>query len=358
MITKKETVKAASIVEAIQKREALRLSIVRGPEVSQTRQRLGVAATSWLSSKLPTLRASTRVKYANVIDLHILPTLGDVYVDKLRSSDIVAWRNDQAEIAEPSTVNSRLQLLRTILSDLCFELGIPNPAERVRGVRIGHDDELNAKSLSEGELACVLAELRVHQPQWYPIFAVLAWTGMRVGEATALRWSDVVFDRGVIKVVRSHYRGILDGTKTGVRREVALSPELADTLRVHRESVKATRRVEDDDFVFLSSAGTLIVGPTLRKPLLDALARAGIERRFTVHGFRHSFNNLLRQITTGEIVRSMTGHVTEAMTNHYSHVGAPEKLAVVIRLHERVAAAKVSREVSRKAESENARESG
>jgi hypothetical protein len=40
----------------------------------------------------------------------------------------------------------------------------------------------------------------------------------------------------------------------------------------------------------------------------------------------------------GEIVtRSMTGHVTEAMTEHYSHVGREEKLAAVGRIAQLVA---------------------
>ena len=43
----------------------------------------------------------------------------------------------------------------------------------------------------------------------------------------------------------------------------------------------------------------------------------------------------------------MMGHVTEAMTNQSSHVSDGEKRAVVIKLSERVAASKVSREVSR-----------
>jgi hypothetical protein len=36
-------------------------------------------------------------------------------------------------------------------------------------------------------------------------------------------------------------------------------------------------------------------------------------------------NNLLRQVASGEVVRSMTGHVTERMTQHYSHVSHKEK---------------------------------
>jgi hypothetical protein len=62
-----------------------------------------------------------------------------------------------------------------------------------------------------------------------------------------------------------------------------------------------------------------------------ALAAAGIAQRFSLHGFRRTFNSLLRQATTGEVVRSMTGQVTERMTEHYSHVATAEKHRAVLR---------------------------
>jgi hypothetical protein len=42
---------------------------------------------------------------------------------------------------------------------------------------------------------------------------------------------------------------------------------------------------------------------------------------------RRTFNNLSRQVAGEIVTRSITGHVTQAMTEHYSHVGAEEKLA-------------------------------
>jgi hypothetical protein len=57
--------------------------------------------------------------------------------------------------------------------------------------------------------------------------------------------------------------------------------------------------------------------------------------RFTVHGFRRTFNNIARQVAGEIVTRSSTGHVTQAMTEHDSHVGREETLAAagsVVRL--------------------------
>ena len=57
-----------------------------------------------------------------------------------------------------------------------------------------------------------------------------------------------------------------------------------------------------------------------------ALKRAGITKRVTVHGLRRTFNNLSRQVAGAIVTRAITGHVTEEMTEHYSHVDRAEKL--------------------------------
>jgi len=49
-------------------------------------------------------------------------------------------------------------------------------------------------------------------------------------------------------------------------------------------------------------------------------------KRVTVHGLRRTFNNLSRQVAGAIVTRAITGHVTEEMTEHDSHVDRAEKL--------------------------------
>lgn len=325
-------VEARGPAEAAAERERLRQELLdqcEGGPVHRTR--LADYARSWLSGKLPGLKASTAHLYAQVLDLHVIPTLGDFYLDALVHRDIVAWRD--AQQGRPATINGRLRVLRNMLADARAELALPlDPAERVGGVREAHhlgDDDGNC--LSPTELARVLEEARRVVPQWHPFFATLAMTGMRFGEATALRWPDIDEHAGVIRVRRSQWRGRVDTTKTGSQRTLPLARELADVLADHRRAMlQAQAPGFAEGWVFPSRVGTLLQpGASVRKPLARALAAAGIERRFTVHGFRRTFNNLVRQVAAGEVVRSMTGHVTEEMTEHYSHIGVDEKRSAV-----------------------------
>jgi len=56
------------------------------------------------------------------------------------------------------------------------------------------------------------------------------------------------------------------------------------------------------------------------------LTAIGMDRRFTVHGLRRTFNDLARRAgADGIVIRSLTGHVTEKMREHYSTVALDEK---------------------------------
>jgi hypothetical protein len=111
------------------------------------RVRLSDYAESWLPTKLPELKASTADKYATMLDLHILPALGDYFIDAIMPADVLKWRDLQD--AKPGTVNTRLRVLRTLLADAASDLDLPrNPAQRTHAVRDRRDRDADPNTLS------------------------------------------------------------------------------------------------------------------------------------------------------------------------------------------------------------------
>lgn len=53
--------------------------------------RLADYATSWIKSKTLAVKPSTAETYAGVLDTHVLPTLGDFFLDKLADRDVTEW---------------------------------------------------------------------------------------------------------------------------------------------------------------------------------------------------------------------------------------------------------------------------
>lgn len=291
-----------------------------------------------------------------------MPGLGDYFLDAITNQDIVLWRD--AQTAKTSTINGWLRVLKTMLADATVAFNLPrDPSLRVSALSETSGDgysEEEPNSLTAPELALFLDTARRVVPRrWYPLFAMLAFTAMRVGEATALKWDDITEGAegrpGVVRVRRAHWRGRVGTPKTGKRvRTVPLPEELAAILRDHRRALVARQAEEltgtqlkgvlaglEAGWVFPNTKGGPTAQQVVRKPMmqvLDALNEKALEDNtlgidhLTVHGLRRTMNNLLRQVTHGEVVRSVTGHVTERMTEHYSHIGADEKSSAVARV--------------------------
>lgn len=320
----------ASASAAAARREELRQELLQSAHVESLRMRLRDYARSWLRGKRRSLKISTLERYATALDLHILPMLGEYFVDAISPRDVLAWRDRQK--GKASTINTRLRVLKTLLADAERDLDLSrSPAARISALteKPAHtDDEPNL--LSADQLRALLDAAKRVVPDYAIIFQTMALTGMRTGEVLALDWTDIDEDNGLIRVRRSHHRKRVGTTKTGKSRTVALPPELQDALREHRRKLIADQAAGvDSGWCFPSATGELRHHSTIRKPLQQACAEAGIEIRFTPHGFRRTFNNLLRQVTTGTVQRSLTGHSTERMSEHYSHVSMEEKKAAV-----------------------------
>jgi len=312
----------ATVEDALKKQAEWRDEIRRGAHVAAEVPRLLDYATSWLRSRLPALKASTAATYAEVLDSLVLPHLGDFFIDRLMDSDVREWQARLAGKFAGATVNGALVMLRMVLADAVAEFRLPHdPTARIKRMpkRRRPDDDPNV--LSAAELGKVMAQIRDHEPEHYPLALTLALTGLRYGEATALKWSDVDEEAGVIRVVRAQWHGIVGETKTGNVRSVPLTAELAEVLQDHRGTSGS-----EAGWVFHNAEGGLLRPGAFRPAFRLALKRTGITKRVTVHGLRRTFNNLSRQVAGAIVTRAITGHVTEEMTEHYSHVDRAEKL--------------------------------
>lgn len=141
------------------------------------------------------------------------------------------WRD--AGTAGTATVNGWLRVLKTMLADATVAYDLPrDPSARVAALSEtggeGYSEE-EPNSLTAPQLALFLdTAQRVVARRWYPLFATLGFTAMRVGEATALKWTDIDDTAGVLRMRRSHWRGRVGTPKTGKRLRVIPVPrELA-----------------------------------------------------------------------------------------------------------------------------------
>lgn len=188
-------------------------------------------------------------------------------------------------------------------------------------------------SLSPVQLAAFLTAMREDHPQHYALVVLLAYTGLRFCHASALHWSDWDEAKGVLRISRKQVRGKVGPVtrKKQAPKEYPVEPELAAILKEHRRRlVKEQAPGLAKDLMFPSKVGTYRTPNTLDVAWAKCLAKANIDQRFTPHGLRYTFTDLVRLANVDAVVRrALTGHVTEEMQRHYSTVGLEEKRAAV-----------------------------
>lgn len=155
------------------------------------------------------------------------------------------------------------------------------------------------------------------------LFYLLSTTGMRVGEARALQWKHVIWkeDRNALLIEQTvKSNNSIGSTKTKKSRIVVLTNRAQAYLDDWLHSSPFDNL---NDLIFFGKDRTsTVTGRTLLNRFAKALKTVGIvtvDRNLVIHSFRHTYNTLLKPLMPIEVLQSMTGHSSEAMTNHYNH---------------------------------------
>jgi integrase len=213
-------------------------------------------AERWLGQIAASVKPRTHESYSKTLKLHILPLIGAMKVRLLHRGQIRTFitqklaagkvrRTTQGElkrdVGEPLARNSVRIIHATlrVMLNAAIEDGllVANPADKLgRSLRLAASSSLRQeeiKALTREQVSSFLAAsatIEGSARRYHPFFMLLARTGMRMGEALALQWTDIDFGNHQIRVVRAFSIGRLETPKTGRSRTVDLSDQLASTL--------------------------------------------------------------------------------------------------------------------------------
>jgi integrase len=152
--------------------------------------------------------------------------------------------------------------------------------------------------------------------------AILAYSGLRIGELEALRWRDIQFDRGELGVIHVRSGGSAGSPKDKEPRMIPISPRIRPLL----ESLP-----RDHDLVLPE-----LRARTLLTQVKKVARAAGVTGRVTVHGFRHSFaSTCAAKGLPYRIILSFMGHADSAILEHYVQLEDDASHAAMRALSER-----------------------
>jgi integrase len=320
---------ARSQKEAYEKLFAARRNVDDGLPLPPERLTLGQFLNDWLRDVASGKRDSTRIRYEQLLRLHVVPALGSRPIGRVNPKELstlyAAKRRAGLSPASIERVHSALH--RALADAVRWGLMPRNICDLVKPARA---PKYEARTFNKDEALRFLDA--VSRDPLRPLYVLALTTGMREGELLALKWQDLDLDARRLEVRRSIRRisgaGFVEFEPKSARgrRLVVLSSVAVEALRQHRVT-QAEERLQapvwdDQDRVFPNQVGRPIEpGNLLKRHFYPLLERAGLPHlRF--HDLRHSAATLLLAMGVHlKIVQEMLGHSTITVTaDLYSHV--------------------------------------
>ncbi|MDP9825188.1 tyrosine-type recombinase/integrase [Kineosporia succinea] len=239
------------------------------------------------------IQAGTRADYVTHAHRDIVPLIGDVRRSEITKAVGAQWVNQLEDRGlSGKTIKNRHSLLSAAIETQAVETGhlTRNPVKGLRLPDASRSRE-DMQFLNKEQFATLVSCVR---PQYRDLITVLVGTGMRWGEAAALRVANVRLDAPVpTVVVREAVKHRRDGirevggpkSKQG-RREIPLSPTIAVALR------RAVDGKKPNDLVFVSITGQPMRYGVFHRDTWSraqaAAVKAGLTAEPAIHDLRHT----------------------------------------------------------------------
>ena len=284
----------------------------------------------WMQERTPQWRQNTKERYQGVVQKHLKPNIGHIELTKLAPAHVQAL---ESQLSRQGMTPKGVDLVHTVLSGamkhaLRMELIYRNPVSLVSPPpQLKHET-------TPPEIAAVRQALELAEQEQHHLAAcihLIAYTGLRRGEALGLRWEHVNLDAGYVQIaaslVKSRELGLileLPKTESG-RRRVDLDAGTIDVLRKHRawqDGVKAMMReaYQDQGRVFTGAYGEWI-NPAQLTRVVQSLGHKVGHLGMTVRSLRHFHASVVLQSGQNIVVVSKRlGHANVSVTSDiYAH---------------------------------------
>lgn len=288
---------------------------------------LRVYAERWLEHRQ--LRTRTQAHYESMLGRLILPSLGDAKIVTLTPATVREWHNGLG--TEHPTRNAHAYALLHAICTTAVQDEVldANPCRIRAAMQTKRVRKIDIISPAE------LSRLASKMPAQYAASVTLAaWCGLRWGETSELRRSDVSADCAVLMVRRAvTYRAgtftVGDPKTDAGVRDVAIPPHIRPIIKAH---IKKHVGKADNSLLFPDDDGTHL-RPDRYRVHWERARKAIGKSNLRVHDLRHVGAVLAAQsgATTAELMHRL-GHTTPQMALRYQHVAEGRDAEIAERL--------------------------
>ena len=272
-------------------------------------------AELWLKSDVPALcKKSTGENYRGFLNKRVLPVFGNLKVTDINRGKV---KNFLLEMVGAGYSKSYAGQLKNVISGVLNKAVDDEVIQANPALQLGKnflkvkDNKDSINTLTSKELKHLLYTVERHFSGDYPLFLLLARTGLRIGEALALKWDDIDFNERSIEVCRGFYRNRISKPKNGKTRLVDMSLQLTKTLKAHELNCKkkglALGLGDLPEYVFTNKHGRLINLYEWRKQIFYKVIKKAASKKIRIHDLRHTYATL--RISKGDNVADVSNQL-------------------------------------------------
>lgn len=298
------------------------------------------------------LKDNTFQNYQYMYKQFVQPNFGLHKITTLKRSDVRRFYNSLIDDngMKVSTVDNIHTVLHQVLT-LAVEDGYlrnnisDNALKELKLARNLHTEKRKALTIQEQKIFIDFLKRSNMYNHWYPVFAVMLGTGLRVGEVTGLRWCDVDMKEGSISINHTlvYYSHNKSGCAFAVNtpktrageRIVPMIESVKEALYLEKEyqeeiDIRSVAQVDGFcDFVFVNRFGMVQHQGTLNKALRRIIRDCNQEiidkakgdeplillPPFSCHTLRHTFTTRLCESGINiKVIQSVLGHADISTT--------------------------------------------
>ena len=347
----RHSISAVTLEELREKELDVLRDVLDGVKADKNNLTINDLYNSWVQLKRG-LKDNTFSNYKYMYTMFVEPDFGKRKIVDLKRSDIRSFYNYLAD--ERHVQINTIDCIHTVLHQV-LELGVEddylryNPSDNalkeLKKARNFESTKRRALTVPEQELFEAYLSKQGQYHRWYPIFIIMLWTGMRVGEVTGLRWCDIDLEDDTISVnhtlvyydKRNDERCTfaINTPKTAAgERIIPMLPKVKEAFLMEKQYQEEcgleSRAVVDGyrDFIFINRFGNVQHQGTLNKALSRIVRDCNFEildkphkkdtvilPKFSNHSLRHTFTTRMCEAGVNlKIMQEILGHADAETT--------------------------------------------
>lgn len=290
----------------------------------------------WLIEKKEYIKESTYANYSNNIFNHIIPKLGNIYIQDLNHKTIQDFllnlfksgRKDGTGGLSEKTIKDIAIIIKGSLRKAINEEKIRHFELTFNYPKDNKDSKIYILSKHEQNKLTnyVLENLTSRNIG----LLISLYSGLRIGELCALQWNDIDFKKNILSVNKTIQRVYIKDKDNNISKVIITTPKTKNANReipINKKFLELLKKLKTkgDDYI-ITGSGKYLEPRTYRKYFNKVLKQVKI-KQFNFHSLRHTFaTNCISLGVDYKTVSELLGHANVNITlNLYVHPRLSQK---------------------------------